>query len=343
VLASARALAEYFKTGADPDTDEGKAAKARRKHYDDETAQKALEVLAFKKVSEKMGIANLRMTHPEATDEELVRIWKNKLSGVDVDGHGRPTKDADLNLAEKCSEEDTKRVIEYCQYIAAGIDHKIHEKSLDCTFCGSFFPEYWLLCINLEEISDWRNIHYRCCYKCATCHSDDYVWYSEGSGLSPAVIRGRGTLGGRRYDPYDRTIVADFDDDYDHKPSYWHIAVDARCGQYAKCYFDSVWDDRRSRWVRKPRFYINEKLTDNISIYEFYKLCGKVFRWRKENYTDQLRNRNSSWKQMCEGVHRERPGASSSEVRRTVRLRLLQLTDIFTVDIEGLNAEQRKQ
>ncbi|CAE7441256.1 unnamed protein product, partial [Symbiodinium sp. CCMP2456] len=114
-------------TAASSTSDKDKAAKARRKHYDDETAQKALEVLAFKKASEKMGIANFRLTHPGATDEELVRIWKNKLSGVDVDSHGRPTKDADLNLAEKCSEEDTKRVIEYCQYIAAGIDHKIHE------------------------------------------------------------------------------------------------------------------------------------------------------------------------------------------------------------------------
>ena len=341
--ASSRALAEYFKTGAYPDTEEGKAAKARRTHYDDETAQKALEVLAFKKASEKMGIANLRSTHPGATDEELVRIWTNKLSGVDVDSHGRPTKDADLNLADKCSDESTKRVIEYCQYISAGLDHKIHEKSLDCTFCGAYFPEYFLLCINPDEIADWRDIHYRCCYKCATCHSDDYVWYSEGSGLSPAVIRGRGTLGGHRYDPYDRTTVADYDDDYDHKPAGWHIAVDTRCGQHAKCYFESVWDDHKSRWVRKPRFYINEKLTDDIGIYEFYKLCGKVFSWRKQNYTDQLRDRNSTWKQMCEGVHRERPGASSSDVRRTVRLRLLQLTDIFTADIEGLNAEQRKQ
>ena len=91
--------------------------------------------------------------------------------------------------------------------------------SLDCTFCGKLFPAYYLLCINRAELDDWRNVHYRCCYACATCHSEDFVWYSEGAALKPARLGARGAISGGRYNNFDRSAVADFDDDNENPPA----------------------------------------------------------------------------------------------------------------------------
>ena len=101
-----------------------------------------------------------------------------------------------------------------------------------------------LLCINPAELDDWRNTHYRCCYACATCHSEDFVWYSECSALKPAKPGARGTITGERRNGFDRAAVADFDDDYDNTPRQWHVAVDKTAGTYATLYFDSVWGRR---------------------------------------------------------------------------------------------------
>ena len=85
-------------------------------------------------------------------------------------------------------------------------------------FAASSSPPYYLLCINPAELDDWRNVHYRCCYSCATCHSEDFVWYSECSTLKPAKLGARGSISGGRYNNFDRTAVADFDDDNENTP-----------------------------------------------------------------------------------------------------------------------------
>ncbi|CAE7827964.1 unnamed protein product, partial [Symbiodinium sp. KB8] len=58
VLPAARALAEM--TGVEPDSVEGRLLKQRRRQYDEQTAQVAVEVLAFRRAQEQMGLARLR-------------------------------------------------------------------------------------------------------------------------------------------------------------------------------------------------------------------------------------------------------------------------------------------
>ena len=99
------------------------------------------------------------------------------------------------------------------RYYNAEHSASIHDSSLHCTFCGKLFPIFYLLPINPEGLDDWRNIHYRCCYQCATCANDDYVWYSECSNLSTARLGARGNLGNRHYDHTDRNGLFDRDDD----------------------------------------------------------------------------------------------------------------------------------
>ena len=105
------------------------------------------------------------------------------------------------------------RVEHYLQFFNADHSVTIHGSSLDCTFCGKLFPIYYMLSINPYGVDDWRNVHNRCCYQCATCANDDYVWYSERSNLSPAKLRERGHLGDRHFDQLDRSGLYDRDDD----------------------------------------------------------------------------------------------------------------------------------
>ncbi|CAE7485471.1 unnamed protein product [Symbiodinium sp. CCMP2456] len=49
-----------------------------------------------------------------------------------------------------------------------------------------------------------------------------------------------------------KSVVGDFDDD-------------TKCGQYAKLYFDAMWDHQRNSWVRKPVFYVNNRSTSDIN------------------------------------------------------------------------------
>ena len=61
----------------------------------------------------------------------------------------------------------------------------IHEKSLDCTFCGML---YYLLAIKPENVEDWQGVHYRSCCQCATGANENYIWHSEYSNLSRAIL-----------------------------------------------------------------------------------------------------------------------------------------------------------
>ena len=135
----------------------------------------------------------------------------------------------------------------YLKYYNADHSDRTHDSSLDCTFCGKLFPIFY---------DDWRGIHYRCCYQCATCANDDYVWFSECSNLTPAKLAEGGNLGNRayRYDNTDRAGLFDRDNDVDKKPPGWYVALEITHNYFGKVYFDNFWDTSKCRWVRKPVF-----------------------------------------------------------------------------------------
>ena len=172
VLPAARALAEMTRS-VEPTSVEGRLMKQRRRLYDEQTAQVAVEVLAFRRAQEQMGLARLRSRFANADSNQLFEIWRRHLAGeaVETATRFRPTRP-----------RSSRRTVA----METSASSTTSEKSLDCTFCGKLFPAYYLLCINPAELDDWRNVHYRCCYACATCHSEDFVWYSERSALKPA-------------------------------------------------------------------------------------------------------------------------------------------------------------
>ena len=187
-----------FLAGVEPEC-ERRRAKQQRRLYDDDTSQGALEVRAFRAVSERMGIGpgRLRSRFPSASDDELRGSWRRQLAGEDVDEDGLPRP---LTLVGGVDEEQAKhvdRIADYLRCITNDRTSKFHEKSLDCTFCGMLFPPHYLLAgneTNPDNVDDWRNCHYRCCYQCVTGNSEDYIWYSECSSLSPAILAKAGNF-----------------------------------------------------------------------------------------------------------------------------------------------------
>ena len=293
VLPAARALADMTR-GVEPDSVEGRLVKQRRRLYDEQTAQVAVEVLAFRRAQEQMGLARLRALFSNADSNQLFEIWRRHLAVEAVDSDGNPLPSHEAEVIETDSAEGNRRLLDYLGFLSAKHDDPKHEKSLDCTFCGKLFPAYYLLCINPAELDDWRNVHYRCCYACATCHSEDFVWYSECSALKPAKLGARGSISGGRYNNFDRTTVADFDDDNENTPGQWHIAIDKAAGAYATFYFDSVWDEERSRWTRRPVFRRKGRVVTNIDVKDWYALCSKFITFRRRHISEQVRDRNSS-------------------------------------------------
>ena len=88
VLPAARALAEM--TGVEPDSVEGRLMKQRRRLYDEQTAQVAVEVLAFRRAQEQMGLARLRTQFSNADSNQLFEIWRRHLAGEAVHSDGNP-------------------------------------------------------------------------------------------------------------------------------------------------------------------------------------------------------------------------------------------------------------
>ena len=68
--------------GTDPDSEAGRVKKQQRRLYEDATTQEILEVLAFKRASERVGLSQLRLQFPNSSDSEL--------TGEDVDDDGLP-------------------------------------------------------------------------------------------------------------------------------------------------------------------------------------------------------------------------------------------------------------
>ena len=155
VLPAARALAEM--TGVEPDSVEGRLLKQRRRQYDEQTAQVAVEVLAFRRAQEQMGLARLRTQFSNADNDQLFEIWRRHLAGEAVDSDGNPLKSHEAEVIETDTADGNRRLLDYLGFLSAKHDDPKHEKSLDCTFCGKLFPAYYLLCINPAELDDWRN------------------------------------------------------------------------------------------------------------------------------------------------------------------------------------------
>ncbi|CAE7865000.1 unnamed protein product [Symbiodinium microadriaticum] len=77
VLPAARALAEMTR-GVEPDSVEGRLMKQRCRLYDEQTAQVAVEVLAFRRAQEQMGLARLRTQFSNADSNQLF-VVRSKL------------------------------------------------------------------------------------------------------------------------------------------------------------------------------------------------------------------------------------------------------------------------
>ena len=172
-------LAQYIE-GVDPNSEEGRAKKQQRRLYEDASTQGLLEIMAFKRAAERTGIGRLRRHFPNSSDAELAVIWRQQLTGEDVDEDGLPMTLLGRDGTSVVDDEHRRtieRVEHYLQFFnAADYSDKIHGSSLDCTFCGKLFPIYYMLSINPDGVDDWCNVHYRCCYQRATCANDDYVW-----------------------------------------------------------------------------------------------------------------------------------------------------------------------
>ena len=105
VLPAARALAEMTR-GVEPESVEGSLMKQRRRLYDEQTAQVAVEVLAFRRrAQEQMGLARLRTQFSNADSNQLFEIWRRHLAGEAVDSDGNPLQSHEAEIIEKDSEE----------------------------------------------------------------------------------------------------------------------------------------------------------------------------------------------------------------------------------------------
>ena len=99
--------------GAEPSSIEGRLAKQRRRLYDEQTAQVAVEVLAFRRTQEQMGLARLRLQYSNADSDQLFEIWRRHLAGEAVDSEGNPVQTHDAEIIEKDNEEGNKRLLDY--------------------------------------------------------------------------------------------------------------------------------------------------------------------------------------------------------------------------------------
>ena len=335
-------LAQYIE-GVDPNSEEGRAKKQQRRLYEDTSTQGTLEIVAFKRAAERTGVGRLRRHFPNSSDAELAVIWRQQLTGQDVDEEGLPVTLRGRDGTSVVDDEHRRtigRVEHDLQFFNADHSVTIHGSSLDCTFCGKLFPIYYMLSINPYGVDDWCNVHNRCCYQCATCANDDYVWYSERSNLSPAKLGERGHLGDRHFDQLDRSGLYDRDDDRETKPPGWHLATQYDHTYFPKVYFDNFWDTTKCRWVRKPTFLRkNGMTTASIGIVDWYQLCQKVNVFRKRLRQEAASQRSASWKQMCDDIEKE----SRAHIRREVRARILRLTDIFVADLARLLDDHKKQ
>ena len=292
-------LAQYI-DGTDPNSEAGRVKKQQRRLYEDASTQGALEILAFKRASEKAGIGELRRQFPNSSGAELAVIWRRQLTGEDVDEDGLP-----VPVLEEAHRKDIERVEHYLRYYNAEHSASIHDSSLHCTFCGKLFPIFYLLPINP---------------KASTTGATFTI------GVATSALRARttimcGTPSARTCLRQDSAHGATWEIDTTTTPTAmasstatmtspgWHIAIEVTHGYYAKVYFDNFWDTSKCRWVRKPVFLRKNGLqTASIGIPDWYQICQKINVIRKELRKEVSKQRSASWKQMCNDIEKERPG-----------------------------------
>ena len=104
-------LAQYI-DGTDPNSEAGRVKKQQRRLYEDASTQGALEILAFKRASEKAGIGELRRQFPNSSGAELAVIRRRQLTGEDVDEDGLPVPVLGLDgtSVEEAHRKDIERV-----------------------------------------------------------------------------------------------------------------------------------------------------------------------------------------------------------------------------------------
>ena len=100
----------------------------------------ALDVIAKRSALEKTALRALRAKYPGATTHELVRVWIDRLTG-------RAPSDITDALGDEVEEMATAaadKVTNYLQLLAQNESTTHHDNCLECTFCGAWFPDFWL-------------------------------------------------------------------------------------------------------------------------------------------------------------------------------------------------------
>ena len=85
----------------------------------------------------------------------------------------------------KTAIDTMKRAEQYLAHLQCSMDNEARDNCLDCTFCGAWFPAYWLLDITPRGTADWRNNYYRCCFQRVSGDNDDYYWFALHTSLTP--------------------------------------------------------------------------------------------------------------------------------------------------------------
>ena len=163
-------------------------AQQRMDEQDKHTTLLALRFMARRSTLERAALRSLRDRHLGVTTDELARIWVDRLMGRDVH---EPT-DVIGDDVERRTRDTKKRVDNYLELLAQNNNNEIWSNCLDCTFCGNFFPAFWMLDLMPFGNNDWRNNYFRCCYLCAAGENDDFVWHPEHRSLTAALPGQRG-------------------------------------------------------------------------------------------------------------------------------------------------------
>ncbi|CAE7476622.1 unnamed protein product, partial [Symbiodinium pilosum] len=283
--------------------------------------ERAFEYIAQRTSLERAALRSLRSTFPGLSSDDLMHKWIDRLTGASATDVPDPTGD----VIEAKAVDTMKRAEVYLDLLKHAEDNNPAENCLDCTFCGAWFPPYWLLDITPEATADWRNHYYRCCFQCINGDNDDYYWFT-GTAVSPNRTN---------YRHQDCASVANQDADYEKYPKRWVIALDENNQHQRKLCIEAMWSDNKFRWVRHvviPRTN-NPNQATTLDVDTFYKLCQKVITIRRREAGEQHRLRNTYWTAASEQIHQEHPGLNKAEVRAQVRARILALVDRFTVDI----------
>ena len=209
----------------------------------------AMEVIAQRSALEKTALRELRAKHPGISTDELVRVWIDRLTG-------RAPSDITDALRDEVEEVVTaaaNKVTSYLQLLAQNEAAAHRENCLDCTFCGAWFPDFWLLDLMPQGSPDWRRQYFRCCYQCASGENDDLYWRPSHPTLSPALHRQPGTavsIGRTDYDHQQRQPVANLGADYAQQPRSWVIAIDDNNTNQKRLRIEALWSESKMRWVR---------------------------------------------------------------------------------------------